>query len=256
MFEKHFNRKYEMDDFPYFVPKQEREYNLDFAKRMVEERWVYYRWREDIERGGYKRNQEVAKKIVAHGGLILEICAGPGGGFSPAILMQNYDAHLMISDLCPTVVKEWYKLFHSMDNAPSNVEYAALDVCDLPFYDNCLDVVSGSGAIINIEGDRDKALKEIYRVLKPGGLFVFDYIYVTQENYNKMPQEAREIIKKRYPTIFWDCLEIFEHLGFSKVETIQTNEWSNKDDESSLANLCRELNTELIFSCFIKYCIK
>ena len=87
MFEKHFNRKYEMDDFPYFVPKQEREYNLDFAKRMVEERWVYYRWREDIERGGYKRNQEVAKKIVAHGGLILEICAGPGGGFSPAILM-------------------------------------------------------------------------------------------------------------------------------------------------------------------------
>lgn len=82
----------------------------------------------------------------------------------------------MISDLCPTVVKEWYKLFHSMDNPPPHAEYTALDVCDIPFYDNCLDVISENAAIINIEGDRDKALREIYRVLKPGGLFVFDYI--------------------------------------------------------------------------------
>ena len=118
MLEKHFNREYEMYDFPYFVPQQEREYNLEFAARMVQERWIYYRWREKIERDGWKRNQEVAEKIIAHGGLILEICAGPGGGFSPAIFMKNYNAHLMISDLCPTVVKEWYKLFHSMDSAP------------------------------------------------------------------------------------------------------------------------------------------
>ena len=61
------------------------------------------------------------------------------------------------------------------------MEYAALDVCDMPFYNNCLDVISGSAAIINIEGDRDKALKEIYRVLKPGGSFVFDYIFVTEK---------------------------------------------------------------------------
>lgn len=256
MFEKYFNRTYEMHDFPYFVPQQEREYNYEFAARMIQERWIYYRWREDVERGGWKRNQAVAEKIVAHGGLILEICAGPGGGFSPAIFMKNYHVHLMISDLCPTVVKEWYKLFHSMDAAPPNVEYAALDVCNMPFYDNCLDVVSGSAAIINIEGDRDKALKEIYRILKPGGIFVFDYIFVTQENYEKMPREAREIIKTRYPVAFWDSLEIFDHLGFSKIEMIQTGQWSNKDDESSLASLCRELNTELTFSCFIECCTK
>ena len=162
----------------------------------------------------------------------------------------------MISDLCLTVVKEWYKLFHSMDNPPPHAEYTALDVCDIPFYDNCLDVISENAAIINIEGDRDKALREIYRVLKPGGLFVFDYIFVTEKNYNKMPKEEREIIKSRYPTAFWDSLEIFNHLGFSKIDTIQTGEWSNKDDESGFASLCRELNTELTFSGFIKYCNK
>lgn len=65
------------------------------------------------------------------------------------------------------------------------MEYAALDVCDMPFYNNWLDVISGSAAIINIEGDRDKALKEIYRVLKPGGSFVFDYIFVTEKTIIK-----------------------------------------------------------------------
>lgn len=37
MFDKHFNRQYEMNEFPYFVPRKELEYNLDYAKRMVEE---------------------------------------------------------------------------------------------------------------------------------------------------------------------------------------------------------------------------
>ena len=32
MFEKLFNRQYEMDEFPYFVPKEEMPYNFDFAR--------------------------------------------------------------------------------------------------------------------------------------------------------------------------------------------------------------------------------
>jgi len=44
-----------MIEFPYFVPKEELEYNLDYAKDMVEEQWIYHRWREDVERGGLER---------------------------------------------------------------------------------------------------------------------------------------------------------------------------------------------------------
>ena len=249
MFEKYFNRPYETHDFPYFLPEKELDYNVDYAKRMVDEKWVYYRWREDVERGGWKRNEETAERITAHGGLNLEICAGPGAGFTLATLMKKYDANIMISDLCPTVVQ-------SMKNPPPNIEYAVFDVCDMPFADNSLDVISGSAAIINIEGDRDKALKEIYRVLKPGGLFVFDYVFVTEEFYNQMPQSARETIKERYPTVFWDSLDIFDELGYSKIETVEKSTWSNKNDESTLADLCRRFNTELTFSSFIRYCTK
>jgi len=256
MFEQYFNREYTMIDFPYFVPEKELDYNINFAKRMVEEQWIYYRWREDTECGGWRRNADIAEKIIAHGGLILEICAGPGAGFVPATLMKDYNANIIISDLCPTVVKEWFRHFEKMDNPPPNIEYAAFNVCDMPFMDNSIDVVSGSAAIINIEGNRNQALQEIYRVLKPGGLFAFDYIFVTEEDFNQIPKPARNIIKERFPTAFWDTLGVFDELGYSKIETIPKGRWSNKDDESTLASLCRTLNVELNFSGFVKYCIK
>lgn len=42
-----YNKSFVVDGFPYFVPKEERDYNVDYAKRMVEDKWIYYRWRED-----------------------------------------------------------------------------------------------------------------------------------------------------------------------------------------------------------------
>ena len=256
MFEKHFNREYISADFPHFVPLEELEYNKEWAQGLVDDDFIAVRWREDWERGGWERNAREGERIAAHGGLILEICAGPGAGYVPATLRADYSATTMISDLCPTVVRLWREHFAKMQNPPPNIHYAAFNVCDMPFADNSLDVICGSAAIINIEGNRDKALHEIFRVLKPGGLFVFDYIFVTEEFYNQMPPHAQRAIRERHPTIFWDTLGAFDTLGFSQVETIKTGTWSNETDDSNLADLCRELNTPLIFSCFTQYCIK
>jgi len=262
LFEKHFNRTYTMHEFPYFVPFEELEYNLEYAKSMVDEAWIYHRWRSDIEHGSLKSSghlKEEATRIAQHGGLILEICAGPGGGFMPAVLLQDYQAHIMISDLCPTVVREWQKLFMNMKNPPPNMAYAAFDVCDMPFEDNALDVISGSGAIVNIEGgagSRDKALKEIHRVLKPGGLLVFDFSYVSEAHYDALPEAARHALKSRYPQLFWDALDIFDELGYAETETLMFSEYNNENDESTLADYCRSMGVSLTFNNFTNFCIK
>ncbi|MDR2568680.1 MAG: class I SAM-dependent methyltransferase [Oscillospiraceae bacterium] len=262
MFEKHFNRKYEMGEFPYFVPKDELEYNLDYAKSIIENKSVARHWKELIELGGIAKTGEnitEARKIISHGGLILEICAGPAGGYMPAVLLFDYNANIMINDLCPTVVREWQNLFKGMNNPPPYVEYATFSVCDIPFKNNCIDVVSGYDALINIEGnfeDFNKALMEIHRVLKPGGLFVFNHIYVSKKYYEQMPLPARDVIKVKYPFAFWDSLNIFDELGYSNIEEIPGETISNEDDDGDIAILCRSLNTYLEYSQFVRYCVK
>lgn len=38
-------------------------------------------------------DKDIAKKITAHGGLILEIGASVGGGYIPAVLIEDFDAN-------------------------------------------------------------------------------------------------------------------------------------------------------------------
>lgn len=261
MFEKYFNKPFEMVEFPYFVPKEELDYNLEYAQRMVEEKWVSTIWKNKSEETNPREKeywQNISKRIVSHGGLILEICAGPAGGTMPAVLSEDYDAKILISDLCPTVVREWKKFFNAMEKPPKNVEYAAFSACDMPFKNECIDVVTGFDAIINIEGDRIKTLSEIYRILKPGGLYVMNDCAVEKEFANSMNENIKKAFLERYPNgnFFNDYYDELQALGFSSIETLIINKWSNKNDDSPLADFTRSLNTELIFNNFTRYCIK
>ena len=68
-------------------------------------------------------------------GLSQTIGADPGGGYMPYILKANSDATIIISDLSPTVVREWKSFLDKTLDSP-NIYYAAFDFCDMPFKDN------------------------------------------------------------------------------------------------------------------------
>ena len=51
-----------------------------------------------------------------------------------------------------------------------NVEFLKGEIENIPLPDNSVDVVI-SNCVINLSGDKDKALREAFRVLKPGGRF-------------------------------------------------------------------------------------
>jgi SAM-dependent methyltransferase len=254
MFDEISSREYKaVNGIAYYVPEEEQEKNIEYAREIIDGHWVDIHWRDYY---GYPLEPRVdaAKHINEHGGTIFEICTGPGGGYMPWILHGNRNAELIISDLCPTVVKEWKRVLDKEDFPKLN--YAALDMCDLPFKDETLDVISGCGAIINIEGDRFKALSEIYRVLKPGGLLAADFIYVSPEYAKKLPESAYLTIKQKSPTVFVDFYQEMLDAGFTKIEDISGGIWSNENDNSVLATLCRNLGVHLEFTTFMRYCWK
>jgi len=71
----------------------------------------------------------------------------------------------------------------------SNVEFVQGDIEEMPLPDNSFDVVI-SNCVLNLVPDKEKAFKEIFRVLKPGGHFCVSDVVIRGDLPEKIKQDA------------------------------------------------------------------
>jgi arsenite methyltransferase len=116
-----------------------------------------------------------------------------------------------------------------------NVEFLKGEIEHIPLPDNSVDVII-SNCVINLSADKDRVLRESFRVLKPGGRFAVSDVVT----HGKMPAEIRQSV------LLWvgciaGALEVNEYrakllsAGFDTIEIEPTRIYRIEDAREFLS---------------------
>jgi len=116
-----------------------------------------------------------------------------------------------------------------------NVEFLRGEIESIPLPDASVDVII-SNCVINLSGDKDRVLREAFRVLKPGGRFAVSDVVVRGE----VPEEIRRSM------LLWvgciagalsdsDYQSKLKAAGFQQIEIEPTRVYSLEDARTVLS---------------------
>lgn len=124
----------------------------------------------------------------------------------------------------------------------TNVHFLKGEIENIPLPDNSVDVVI-SNCVINLSGNKDRVLKEAFRVLRPGGRFAVSDVVVRGE----VPQAIRKSMELWAGCVAgalcdWDYLAKLAAAGFDNASIEVTRVYSVEDARAFLSAQGDEIN--------------
>jgi ubiquinone/menaquinone biosynthesis C-methylase UbiE len=211
---------------PIFSPPPSQTWPPIMIQQMKNEKWIQKSWEHvttEISREVKSKITECAKRQAESNELILDIASGPGGGFTSRVLGYNPDASLLMNDLGLGVLLEWREFLREKGITRSS--FALFDATNMPVCTDSLDIISDLGGLDNIRNSIN-AVKESYRVLKPGGTIFSINSAVVKEDYEKLPADVRKRLYSTNPPFFDGFSQVFPDVGLDIVshEYLSTRE--------------------------------
>jgi ubiquinone/menaquinone biosynthesis C-methylase UbiE len=117
-----------------------------------------------------------------------------------------------------------------------NVEFLKGEIENIPLPDNSVDVII-SNCVINLSGDKDRVLREAFRVLKPGGRFAVSDVVTRGE---MLPEIRRSVLA--WVGCIAGALEENEYrgklagAGFEQIQLESTRIYRAEDARETLLN--------------------
>lgn len=164
---------------------------IQHGKKIVDNAGLVWSWETPAGQLRWRRRVEMLTDSIKPGNTVLEVGCGTGF-FTKELAKKGADIYSI--DISPDLIEK------AKCEAPQ-VKFSIEDAHSTSFSDNFFDIVLGSSVLHHLESKL--ALKEFYRILKPGG-----YLYFTEPNMLN-PQIA---LQKNIP---W----IKEKMGDSPHET-------------------------------------
>jgi ubiquinone/menaquinone biosynthesis C-methylase UbiE len=133
---------------------------------------------------------------------VLEI--GCGIGVGPANLARAHDCRVVGIDRSPRMI-EWARKRVREHGVDHRVTLLVADVTDLPFADGSFDVAFAE-SVLAFVGDKSKALREMVRVVRPGGCVGFNESIWTRDLPPDVETMARDMGADVQPVETWRSL--------------------------------------------------
>jgi ubiquinone/menaquinone biosynthesis C-methylase UbiE len=118
--------------------------------------------------GGFKSTEELCSTLkIRKDSHVLDVACGTGT--TSLFLSDKYGCQVTGFDISEDLIKIANKSLEE-NNRGGKIKFEVADALEIPYPDNTFDVVISQAFFILVD-DKAKALKEIVRVLKPGGYF-------------------------------------------------------------------------------------